>query len=60
MFNFINSFDPEEDRWTSCKPMTSKRIGLGLAVVNRLLYAIGGFDGKERLATVEVLKLYGF
>lgn len=33
--------------------MQSKRMGVGLAVVNRLLYAIGGFDGDSRLATVE-------
>lgn len=24
-----------------------------MAVVNRLLYAIGGYDGKQRLSTVE-------
>lgn len=33
--------------------MHSKRLGVGVTVVNRLLYAIGGFNGKERLATVE-------
>lgn len=47
------SFDPEDDRWTLVEPMHSKRLGVGVAVVNRLLYAIGGFDGKERLATIE-------
>lgn len=35
------------------QPMHSKRLGVGVAVVNRLLYAIGGFDGRERLASVE-------
>lgn len=33
--------------------MHSKRLGVGVAVVNRLLYAIGGFDGEDRLATME-------
>lgn len=33
--------------------MNHKRIGLGCAVVNRLLYAIGGFDGHERLNSCE-------
>lgn len=33
--------------------MNHKRIGLGCAVVNRLLYAIGGFDGRERLTSCE-------
>jgi len=33
--------------------MHAKRLGVGVVVVNRLLYAIGGFDGNERLASVE-------
>lgn len=33
--------------------MHSRRLGVGVAVVNRLLYAIGGFDGKDRLASME-------
>ena len=33
--------------------MNSKRIGVGVAVVNRLLYAVGGFDGQNRLRSVE-------
>lgn len=33
--------------------MHSKRLGVGVAVVNRLLYAIGGFDGDERLPSIE-------
>lgn len=33
--------------------MHSKRLGVGVVVINRLLYAIGGFDGNERLASVE-------
>jgi kelch-like protein 19 len=46
-------YDPEEDRWTSIKPMHTKRLGVGVAVVNRLLYAIGGYDGTERLSSAE-------
>ena len=33
--------------------MHSKRLGVGVAVINRLLYAIGGFNGNERLNSVE-------
>lgn len=29
------------------------RLGVGVAVVNRLLYAVGGFDGQHRLASME-------
>jgi len=33
--------------------MHQARLGVGVAVVNRLLYAIGGYDGHNRLATAE-------
>lgn len=33
--------------------MNSARIGVGLACVNRLLFAVGGFDGQQRLRSVE-------
>lgn len=34
-------------------PMLTRRIGVGVAVLNRLLYAIGGFDGTNRLNSAE-------
>lgn len=33
--------------------MLTARIGVGVAVVKRLLYAVGGYDGNCRLNTVE-------
>lgn len=33
--------------------MKQRRIGVGVAVINRLLYAVGGFDGEIRLRSVE-------
>ena len=33
--------------------MHRARLGLGIASLNRLLYAVGGFDGVERLRCVE-------
>ncbi|VDO94920.1 unnamed protein product [Schistosoma margrebowiei] len=41
------------DQWIPIASMNSRRIGLGVAVLNRLLYAVGGFDGEKRLNTVE-------
>nr|CAI5817894.1 unnamed protein product [Callosobruchus analis] len=35
------------------KPMHFKRLAVGVGVVNRLLYAIGGYDGYERHSSVE-------
>ena len=34
--------------------MMSRRSGVGLAVVNGQLYAVGGFDGTTYLKTIEV------
>lgn len=47
------SFDPETKRWTQIAPMIHKRLAAGTAVVNRYLYVVGGFDGNQRLASVE-------
>lgn len=46
-------YDPEEDQWTTVASMKNKRLGVGLAVVNRILYAIGGYDGEKRLNSCE-------
>jgi kelch-like protein 19 len=46
-------YDPEEEKWSAVAPMHQARLGVGVAVVNRLLYAIGGYDGHNRLATAE-------
>ena len=47
-------YDPDLDKWQKIASMNSKRIGVGVAVVNRLLYAVGGFDGQNRLRSVEL------
>ncbi|XP_072450542.1 kelch-like ECH-associated protein 1A isoform X3 [Chiloscyllium punctatum] len=46
-------YDPETNKWTFVAPMKMCRIGAGVAVWNGLLYVIGGFDGKNRLNSVE-------
>ncbi len=46
-------YDPERDCWQLVAPMLSQRIGVGVAVINRLLYAVGGFDGTHRLSSAE-------
>uniref|UniRef100_A0A8D0MU40 BTB domain-containing protein n=1 Tax=Sus scrofa TaxID=9823 RepID=A0A8D0MU40_PIG len=52
--NVVEVFDPIANRWEKCHPMTTARSRVGVAVVNGLLYAIGGYDGQLRLSTVEV------
>lgn len=50
---FCSRYDPESDKWTMVKNMHFPRMAVGVAVVNRLLYAIGGYDGHERHKSAE-------
>ncbi|XP_072858860.2 kelch-like protein 18 isoform X1 [Pogona vitticeps] len=52
--NVVEVFDPIANRWEKCQPMMTARSRVGVAVLNGLLYAIGGYDGQLRLSTVEV------
>ncbi|XP_048366842.1 kelch-like protein 18 isoform X1 [Sphaerodactylus townsendi] len=52
--NVVEVFDPVANHWAQCQPMTTARSRVGVAVLNGLLYAIGGYDGQLRLSTVEV------
>ncbi|XP_065809506.1 kelch-like protein 18 isoform X2 [Labrus bergylta] len=52
--NIVEVFDPIGNFWERCQPMRTARSRVGVAVVNGLLYAIGGYDGQSRLSTVEV------
>lgn len=53
MFLLFFRYDPERDQWQLVAPMLTRRIGVGVAVINRLLYAVGGFDGANRLSSCE-------
>lgn len=50
----VEVFDPIGNFWERCQPMRTARSRVGVAVINGLLYAIGGYDGQSRLSTVEV------
>lgn len=52
--NVVEVFDPIGNFWERCQPTRTARSRVGVAVVNGLLYAIGGYDGQSRLSTVEV------
>lgn len=52
-FFLLCRYDPEKDQWQLVAPMLTRRIGVGVAVINRLLYAVGGFDGANRLSSCE-------
>ncbi|MCW3996261.1 MAG: hypothetical protein NWE98_08975 [Candidatus Bathyarchaeota archaeon] len=44
---------PENNTWAPADPMPTPRIYLGFAIVNDVLYAIGGYDGSKWVGTNE-------
>lgn len=49
----VERFDPMSKEWRMVAPMTKRRCGVGCAVLNDLLYAVGGHDGQSYLNSIE-------
>ena len=49
----VEMFDPTTNEWKSVAPMSKRRCGVGVGVLNNLLYAVGGHDGGSYLNSVE-------
>lgn len=47
-------YDPKTGTWDPIVAMTCRRSGVGLAIVNGLMFAVGGFDGNYYLRSAEV------
>ena len=45
--NMVERYDPRSNRWTSLKPMSVARHGLGTCVIDGQLYAVGGAGGGQ-------------
>ena len=50
----VEFFDPIIGRWQMAENMSMLRSRVGVVVMEKKLYAIGGYNGLDRLATVEV------
>lgn len=48
---FYFRYDPKENKWGKVAPMTTRRLGVAVAVLGGFLYAIGGSDGQCPLNT---------
>ena len=49
----VCSYNPASNCWKSETPMSTRRLGVGVAVTGGCLYAVGGSDGAAPLASVE-------
>ncbi|KAK1148889.1 kelch-like protein 20 [Acipenser oxyrinchus oxyrinchus] len=53
----LPALDPQNNSWSPVRPMRCKRNQVGLAVVDGILLAVGGFDGTTYLKSVEAYSL---
>ena len=51
--NTVEEYNPLKDSWRELAPMSTKRRGVGVAILNGLLYAVGGSDGVQALRSAE-------
>jgi hypothetical protein len=58
--NDVQVYNSSKNSWTKGAPMPTARAYLGVAVLNDVLYAIGGFDGTNWLNTVEQYTPIGY
>ncbi len=56
----VQVYNPSNASWSTGASMPTARAYLGVAVVNDVLYAIGGFDGENWLSTVEEFTPIGY
>ena len=49
----VERYDPQTNEWHMVAPMSKRRCGVGVAVLNDLLYAVGGHDGQSYLNSIE-------
>ncbi|XP_043483132.1 kelch-like ECH-associated protein 1B [Leptopilina heterotoma] len=51
--DWVDRYNPITDQWRPCSPMSVARNRVGVAVMDGLLYAVGGSSGPEFHNTVE-------
>ncbi len=56
----VQAYNLENNSWSLAESMPTPRAYLGVAVVNDVLYALGGFDGKNWLDVNEQYKPVGY
>uniref|UniRef100_A0A182TX34 BTB domain-containing protein n=1 Tax=Anopheles melas TaxID=34690 RepID=A0A182TX34_9DIPT len=51
--DWVDRYNPVTERWRPCSPMSVPRNRVGVAVMDELLYAVGGSSGSDYHNTVE-------
>nr|XP_037874793.1 kelch-like ECH-associated protein 1B isoform X3 [Bombyx mori] len=51
--DWVDVYNPATEHWRPCSPMSTPRHRVGVAVMDGLLYAVGGSAGSEYHRTVE-------
>lgn len=51
VFFLVQRYDPKENKWTRVASMSTRRLGVAVAVLGGFLYAVGGSDGTSPLNT---------
>ena len=51
--NSVERYNPTRDKWELLSPMLACRRGVGVGIIDGLLYAVGGSDGARALRLVE-------
>ena len=49
-------FCPEESKWEISSPLSTPRSGLRAMVMEERIFVLGGYDGTERLSSVECFR----
>ena len=56
----VQVYDPDNNSWSTGAAMLTPRAYMGVTEINDVLYAIGGFDGKNWLNTLEQYNPVGY
>ncbi|CAF4517649.1 unnamed protein product, partial [Rotaria socialis] len=55
--DIVERWNPRTNEWTALQPLTKRRRYAAAAAIGKRLYVVGGYDGRQRMNSVECLDL---